>query len=337
MSKRRLSDQQTRRIKAQQNSQQARVKTPSASNDSHLGPEQQGLVISHFRAQADVQNAISGEVVRCHLRANLGALVAGDQVIWRAEEPKGVVVAVLPRTSSIVRPDSYGKLKLVAANITRALIVIAPEPAAHGNLIDRYLVMLEHLGIEPVLVVNKVDLLSAEHPLRALLATYAQLQYPILHLSAHQPETLVALRELLVTGISIVVGQSGVGKSSILQTLLPDEALKIGELSEAISKGRHTTTHARLYHFPNGGSCIDSPGIREFGLWHLQADDVAQGFVEFRPYLGGCKFRNCQHQSEPGCRLLQALADGVIGAGRFASYQQIIASLGDVTLQTSEL
>lgn len=337
MSKRRLSDQQNRRIKQQHSERQARSNSQRQNQDSLLGPEQTGLVISHFRAQADIEDAATGAIVRCHLRANLGALVAGDQVVWQAGQPKGVVVSVLPRTNTLVRPDSYGKLKLIAANIHRALIVIAPEPMAHGNLIDRYLVMLEHLGIAPVLVVNKVDLLTAEHPLKELLSIYANLGYPILQLSAHQPATLDYLREYLREGISIVVGQSGVGKSSILQTLLPGEAIKIGELSEAISKGRHTTTHARLYHFPSGGSCIDSPGIREFGLWHLDEPAVAEGFIEFRPYLGSCKFRNCRHQTEPDCRILEALGEGHIHPERFSSFRQIVGSLDEVSLQDSPL
>lgn len=336
MSKRRLSDQQTRRIKQHQTDKQQRTSN-SSQDDRHLGPEQEGLVISHLRAKADVENLTTGELVRCHLRANLGALVAGDRVIWRTGQPTGVVVSVMPRTSAIFRPDAFGKLRLVAANIKRALIVIAPEPEAHTNLVDRYLVALEHLGITPILIVNKADLLTPTHPLQTLVTNYHNLGYQVLALSAHQPETLDILREVLNEGISIVVGQSGVGKSSILQTLLPDVPIKVGELSEAVSKGRHTTTHARLYHFASGGSCIDSPGIREFGLWHLNPEQVADGFVEFRPHLGICKFRNCRHQTEPGCNLLAALDQGLIRPERFNSYRQIVASLDDVTLQDQAL
>jgi ribosome biogenesis GTPase / thiamine phosphate phosphatase len=328
MSKRRLSDQQHRRIAKQHTDAQARAShTPLA--EGHLEPEQEGLLISPLRNQADIECPASGRRQRCHLRANLPPVAAGDRVIWRPGEPTGVVVSLLPRRNQLHRPDAYGKLKLVAANIDRALIILAPEPQAHANLIDRYLVAFADLDIEPVLVLNKSDLLGEQDPSLVLLRSYQDLGYPVLHLSAKQPQSLADLQQLLSLGTSILVGQSGVGKSSLLQALLPDEVIKVGALSEAVAKGRHTTTHARLYAFPGGGHCIDSPGIREFGLSHLSQDAIAAGFVEFAPYLGHCKFRNCQHQQEPGCALRQALAEGAIGQARFTSYWQIRQSLSE--------
>ncbi len=321
MSKRRLTDQQQRRIShLQQRQQQA------AQEDSTEG--RSGLVISQLRNQAEVLCPQTGERHRCHLRANLPLLAAGDAVTWSPGEPTGVVLALQPRRNSLIRPDSFGKLKLVAANIDRALIVVAPEPEAHANLIDRYLVACHALDIEPVLLMNKADRLRDQDPLLALLARYGALGYTHLAISAHDPASLQVLQAHLAQGNSILVGQSGVGKSSILQALLPDETLRIGELSQAVHNGKHTPSHSRLYPFAGGGACIDSPGIREFGLGHLDAEQVAQGFIEFLPFLGRCKFRNCQHQAEPGCALRQALEDGAIEPARFQSYQQILGSLG---------
>jgi ribosome biogenesis GTPase len=324
MSKRRLSLQQSRRI-AQQNDQ-------GAVGDL-TGSE--GLVISPLRQQAEIEDSISGERYRCHLRANLPPLTVGDRVIWQPGSPTGVVVALKPRHNCIQRPDSFGNLKLVAANVDCALIVLAPEPVAHANLIDRYLVALHALDIRPVLVLNKSDLLTPDHPMLALAAGYEALGYTCLRVSAQNPASLAPMQSVLAEGTSILVGQSGVGKSSLLQALLPAEAIKIGELSEGVAKGRHTTTHARLYQFPLGGQCIDSPGIREFGLGHLSAEQVAQGFVEFEDFLGRCKFRNCLHQQDPGCALIQAREEGAISAERFASYQQILASQSLTTPKTS--
>jgi ribosome biogenesis GTPase len=324
MTKRRLSLQQTRRI-AQQNTQEL----AADCNGS------EGLVISPLRQQAEIQDCASGERHRCHLRANLPPLTVGDKVIWQPGEPTGVVVALKPRRNCIQRPDSFGNLKLVAANVDCALIVLAPEPVAHANLIDRYLVALHALDIRPVLVLNKSDLLKPDHPMLTLAASYEALGYSCLTVSAQDSQSLVPLQAVLATGTSILVGQSGVGKSSLLQALLPEQSIKIGELSEGVAKGRHTTTHARLYHFASGGQCIDSPGIREFGLGHLSPEQVAQGFIEFEDFLGRCKFRNCLHQQDPGCALNQARDEGAISPDRFNSYQQILASQSLTTPKSS--
>lgn len=332
MSKRRLSKQQIERV--QKRRSVTAESNESMPGDDQLGAEQQGLVLSHYGKQADVEHPVDGTVIRCHLRANLGNIVAGDRVIWRAGADGGVVTALFPRDSELHRPDSFGKLKLVAANVTRMVIVIAPEPQAHANLIDRYLIVAETLGLEPLLLLNKCDLLSAESGLPGLLASYARLGYNTVQISARADDGMADLHQHLQSGTSIFVGQSGVGKSSVIQALLPDHAIKVGKLSEQEQKGRHTTTYARLYHFPFGGDCIDSPGIREFGLWHMTDSQVAEGFCEFRPYLHNCRFRNCSHKHEPGCALLDAVNQGLVSAPRFQSYQQIIASLGAVDVRS---
>lgn len=336
MSKRRLSKQQIERV---QKRRHAGGEAPERGPADDLGPEQEGLVLSHYGKHADVENAADATVVRCHLRASLnnstslGNLVAGDRVIWRAGGEGGVVTGLFPRSSELHRPDAFGKLKPVAANVTRMVITLAPEPQAHANLIDRYLVVAETLGLEALLLVNKRDLLTESHPLSALLREYEALGYRVLPVSARQNLGMDQLREQLCTGTSIFVGQSGVGKSSVIQALLPDELIKIGKLSEQELKGRHTTTHARLYHFPSGGDCIDSPGIREFGLWHLTRDQVVGGFCEFRGPISNCRFRDCSHTCEPGCGLQAAVKSGEVSEARFNSYQQIVASLDSVEMQ----
>ena len=194
-------------------------------------------------------------------------------------------------------------------------------------------VAAEATGITPVLVLNKIDLLPDDGgELKALLDRYEALGYPVVEATTQRQDGLDALHARLTERTSVFVGQSGVGKSSLIDRLLPDEALRIGALSEDSRKGTHTTTTARLYRLPSpvaddGGELIDSPGIREFGLGHLSEDEVTQGFIEFRDHLGHCRFRDCRHRQEPGCALLAAVERGDIEAARFDSYRRILASL----------
>ena len=334
MSKRQLSRRQNWRIGKIQEERAARAakreeRMLDELEGGDLGPEQHGLVIAHFGVQVDVEDS-DGQICRCHLRANLPTLVTGDRVVWRAgNQGQGVIVAQLPRASELCRPDSRGQLKPVAANVDQIVIVFAPLPQPHANLIDRYLIAAEHAGIRPLLLLNKADLLDEDNAafIDSLLATYRQLGYPLLEVSAHDGAGMAELRAALDDRISVFVGQSGVGKSSLVNSLLPGVDLKVGALSELTGKGTHTTTTARLFHFPEGGDLIDSPGIREFGLGHVSRDDVEAGFIEFRELLGRCRFRDCRHDREPGCALLMALEEGRIQPQRLASYRHIIASL----------
>jgi ribosome biogenesis GTPase / thiamine phosphate phosphatase len=332
MSKRKLSRQQAWRVEKIQEERAKRAARRGAAADDaltsgDLGPEQEGLITAHYGTQVAVESE-PGVSQRCHIRANIEGLVTGDRVVWCAGEPTGVVVAQLERDSVLSRPDPYGKLKPVAANIDQILVVIAPYPEPHANLINRYLVASEVVGIEPVIVLNKTDLLDAELAARMedLLAIYPTLGYRILHTSSKQGG-LDELHQALRERTSVFVGQSGVGKSSLVNVLLPEAELRVGALSENTQKGTHTTTTAQLFHLECGGSLIDSPGIREFGLWHMTREEVEQGFREFRDILGTCKFRDCQHEREPGCAILAALEAGVITSSRLESYRHIVASL----------
>ncbi len=339
MAKRRLNRQQKWRIEKIQEERAARASRRDRDIDrqlqaGELGDEQSGLIIAHFGKQIDVEaleGEHRGEVIRCHVRANLGSLVTGDRVVWRpGSNDLGVIVALQERDNLLQRPDKFGQLKPVAANIDQIILVIAPEPEPHDNLIDRYLVAAENCDITPVLLLNKTDLIHDGNraDIEALLDRYAHLGYRIEQTSAHKaPEDDRTIDNLLEEQTSVFVGQSGVGKSSIIRRLLGDESIRIGAVSESTGKGVHTTTTARLFHLDCGGNLIDSPGIREFGLWHMDVAHLEYGFREIRPLVGTCRFRNCRHQSEPGCALLEAEEKGEISPERMQSFRRIYTEI----------
>jgi len=295
MSKSRLNQQQQRRLQHRQ----ARQITD--------GEQQSGLVVARYGKTVSVLTATQQQLT-CHIRQHLPDLVAGDQVVWQTDEHgANRVVARLPRTCVLTRSNAKGKVKPIAANIDHIVIVFAPQPAPIEVLIDRYIVTAETLQITPTIVMNKSDLQPASQSSN-LLALYADLGYPTCTVSCQQPESLSALHRCLQQRTSIVVGQSGVGKSSLLQQLLPGLDIAIGAVSTATQRGCHTTAVAQFYPLDNGGGIIDSPGIRELPLIHLSLTAVIQGFIELRAYQNQCQFRNCQHQREPGCAIGDAIA-----------------------------
>ncbi len=316
MSKRKLNRRQSRRI----DDRQAR----QGGNGTEV--EQTGLVIASHRARLIVEDE-HGHSFRCHARQNLEPIVCGDRVRWqKLAGDEGVVTALLPRHSLLTRPVRHGGLKPVAANIDQIFVVFAPEPRLQPLLIDRYLVASELAGIPASLVLNKIDLLGAgeRQALERELTRYRALDYPVLPLSSHSGQGLKQLLQACHRRTSILAGQSGVGKSSLIKALLPDIDIQIGHLSAATRLGRHTTSASRLYHLPDDGAIIDSPGVRDFGLWQLQAREIARGFREFQPWLGHCKFSNCQHRNEPGCAIRQAVAEGHIAPERLKNYHRIV-------------
>lgn len=342
MSKNKLSKGQQRRVNA---NHQRRLKPrveKAEPDDSLFGEPQEGVVISRLGMHADVEDS-EGQTLRCNIRRTIRSLVTGDRVVWRAPKSgtgKGIVEAVHERTSELNRPDYYDGLKPVAANIDQIVIVSAILPELSMNIIDRYLVACETLGIAPLLVLNKTDLLDEEARrfVDRQMDIYRQIGYPVLMVSSHSQLGLQPLEQALTDRISIFAGQSGVGKSSLLNTLLgltveSKNEILTNDVSDNSGLGQHTTTAARLYHFPKGGDVIDSPGVREFGLWHLEPEQITRGFVEFSDYLGLCKFRDCKHGTDPGCAIRQAVEEGKISDIRFDSYHRILESMAAVKVR----
>ncbi|WP_454785691.1 small ribosomal subunit biogenesis GTPase RsgA [Legionella sp. WA2024007413] len=312
MSKRRISKQQTARIeKIQQNYHEHK------KNHDDLAD---GLVITRFSKHVELEDA-KGNHIRCSIRPNLETLVAGDKVIWQSEGiNQGVVVSLYPRSTVLAKPTSSGLAKPVAANITQLIIVIAPKPEISWALLDSYLVMAETLGLKAVILLNKTDL-PCELLKEQLFIDYGPLNYPIVLTNKNSTEGLEQLKHILNHQISVFVGQSGVGKSSIISSILPHEPnISINEISELSELGRHTTSNSRYYHLLSGGALIDSPGVREFSLWHIDAAEIARCYPEFRPYLSQCKFRNCTHKDTPYCAIIKAKKEGLISEKRYENF-----------------
>ena len=318
MGNRRLTDQQRRRI--EENAAKRRENASAGITD-----DREGMIVARYSKSAVVR-ATDGGMHTCHLRPNLSHLVAGDQVLWSNEETGAYVTSQLKRRSELKRPDARGQLKAVAANVDLIAIVFSPEPEPYANLIDRYLVAADMASIDSLIILNKSDLLDQHPDCVALLETYRSIGYDVMTTGPTFNETQ-ALSDLLGSRTSVFVGQSGVGKSSMINRLLPDEELRVGALSEGVLKGRHTTTTAEVFERPNGGFIIDSPGIREFGLQHIDPALVAPGFIEFRPFLDRCRFRDCSHLVEKDCGVLAAVENNDISSERYQSFVNIVRDI----------
>jgi ribosome biogenesis GTPase len=330
MAGRRLTQRQREQIlRGQERRRERAGQRLELQDDVGLGSEQTGLVIAHHGQTLVVEDE-TGRLYRCTARQNLGRLACGDRIVWQASgAEEGVIVAVGERRSLLTRPDYHGQPRPVAANLDAVAVVLAPEPEPSEYLIDRYLVAIAAIGVRGLLVLNKLDLLDAP-ALAALterLEPYRRIGYPLLLTSSHTAHGLDELRAWQRGRVSLLVGQSGVGKSSLIKALLPGREIRIQAVSQVTGHGTHTTSGSTLYHLPDGGDLIDTAGVRSFELGEISLSDLDRGFTDIAPYLGRCRFSDCYHESEPDCALREAAARGEIASRRLDSYRQLRAAL----------
>ena len=262
----------------------------------------------------------------CVTRGKKSDVAVGDRVMISISSPtQGVIESTEPRKTLLFRSDQY-KSKLLAANVTQLFIVVATEPGFADDLISRALVAAEAADISAHLVLNKIDVSDQLDRARARLQPYTELGYPLHEVSAtEQPDAaFAALMPLLLGQTTIFIGQSGMGKSSLINVLVPDADIATREISTALDTGKHTTTFTRRYEIDADSAVIDSPGFQEFGLYHLTEGMLERAFRDFTPYLGHCRFTNCRHLVEPGCAILEAVDAGKITLMRHALYVQLV-------------
>jgi ribosome biogenesis GTPase len=287
-----------------------------------------GQIIAAFGRQYLVR-LDDGSEISCLTRGKKSEAACGDLV--EVEQTgkattdnnngaQGVVERIMPRRSLLYRSDAFRE-KLIAANVTQIIVVVAAEPSFNDELLARCLVVAFDQKLDVLIVLNKCDLPAAADAARERLYPYRAIGYRVLELSAIQDVT--ALRDFLRGHTSVLVGQSGMGKSTLINALLPDARAVTREISTVLDSGKHTTTHARLYRIDESSKLIDCPGVQAFGLHHLSFGAIEQGFVEFSQYLGQCRFHNCRHRQEPGCALRKAVSEGKIDARRLELFSQI--------------
>ena len=291
----------------------------------------QGQVIAAFGRHYLVELA-GGELLNGTPRGKKSELACGDFVeLQRTGDPsttlrtggQAVIETILPRKTLLYRSVAHRE-KLIAANVTQLIVVVAAEPSFNDELLARCLVAAYDQQLETLIVLNKCDLTALAVAARAQLAPYCAIGYRVLELSAK--ENVAPLLPYLQGHTSVLVGQSGMGKSTLINSLLPDAQASTREISSALDSGKHTTTHARLYHLNTVSHLIDCPGVQAFGLHHLTLGDIEEGFAEFAAYRGQCRFNNCRHSREPGCALRMAAEEGKINARRLELFQQISQS-----------
>ncbi len=284
-----------------------------------------GLVVETQRRHFLVQDE-SHVTTRCIAKGRDQSIACGDQVAFTLErDGAGIIESVSPRTSLFYRADQF-KQKVVAANVTQVVCVIAPDPVYSPGLLDRWLMAAEAAQVGAIIVVNKNDLTQfAPQVLKNARATYEPLGYSVVATTV--PGDTTDLRTALSGKRSVFIGQSGMGKSSLLNDLLGEDVRAIGGLSAVRNAGTHTTTHSKLFALDDAGWIIDSPGMQVFGLAHLSREEVAAALPEFRPLAGKCRFRNCLHNKEPDCAVHAALEAGTIHRSRFQTYMELSLAL----------
>ncbi len=282
-----------------------------------------GQIIREYGQTLEVE--ANGQIHTCFARKNLDSLVIGDEVEFAVDPQtgQGIIEKRLPRRSLIARSDRYHPIKEMAANLTQIVVMAAPVPPPHEYYIDQYLAGAELAQLKVLLVINKADLLPDHPEILEFKAFYEKVGYDVLMISALQHAHLAELNQRLAGETSLLMGVSGVGKSSLINALLGEHTTKTSEISIANQKGQHTTSVSKLYHLKNGGHLIDIPGIREFKLPKNQQPHLAQGFRDFWPYLGHCRYRNCSHKDDPGCAIVAAVEADKIAKQRLTNYERM--------------
>jgi ribosome biogenesis GTPase len=284
-----------------------------------------GTVVAAYGRQYRIELA-DGTTLLCVPRGKKSELVCGDQVsVLRTSPDQGVISSLELRRSLLYRSDHF-KQKLIAANVTQVIIVVATEPAFSDELITRCIVAAESQEIKVLIVLNKCDLLEKVALATTTLTPFQALGYLVLPLCARNDGA--SLLPYLAGHTSLLIGQSGMGKSTLTNALVPDACAPTREISQALNAGKQTTTHASLYRPGASSALIDSPGLTEFGLQHLSVAEISQAFVELRPLLGQCRFRDCRHDREPDCSILAAVRRGDIDPRRYAAYRALCAEIG---------
>ena len=271
----------------------------------------------HFAVRLD-----DGRPLTCVLRGRSLGIACGDRVrVALAGDGEGAIEAVEPRRTLLFRSDAH-RQKLLAANVTQVLGIVAPVPPYDDELVQRWIVAAESNECGFALIANKRDLPDFA-ALGTRLDAVRALGYPVVPLSAKGDVS--PIRDLVAGQRSVLVGQSGMGKSTLINALIPGSAARIGEVSGALRAGRHTTSETTLYALDRDSWIVDSPGMKEFGLAHLSADAITRGFADLRPFLGRCRFRDCRHGAEPGCAVQEAVARGEVKPWRVALMQRLLA------------
>lgn len=324
MVKRRLTQRQKNRIRSIQARRRLSLeqRANEALQNTSSDAAKIGQVVVHYGQSLVVRDS-EGGLFNCLTRQNIGHPVCGDTVVWQPTTAgQGVVTALLDRVTRLSRPNYSGENKPLAANISQLVVVLSAKPTPSRYLLDQYLVTAEILSVKAVIALNKKDLLDSAGvaSFRLEFGYYQSIGYPIIEISARDQFGLDPLIDLLADETTILVGQSGVGKSSLVKGVLPDISIQIGRLSQATGLGCHTTSATTLYTLPNGGMLIDSPGVRSFRLGQLEKIQLERGFREFSPFIGECRFSNCRHRQEPGCALAQAVLDGFVDPQRFKNF-----------------